>query len=262
MRTIVVTGSASGIGKASADLLLQQGHRVIGVDLQNADINADLSTEEGRAQMVQEVEGATGGSLDAVLACAGIAHPIAKTVSVNYFGAIATLEGLRPMLERGTDPRAAVISSLAATFDALDSIVETCLQGDESAALAAAQAAVDAGGGQEQMIYSSTKRAVARWVRRNAIKPAWAGQGILLNTIGPGLIQTNMTQALIDDPQMMQMMQMMSEMMPQPTGRHGQAQEVARLLVFLISPENSHLVGQMIYIDGGSEASTRGEMMY
>lgn len=43
-RTFVVTGSASGIGAATADLLRDRGFRVIGVDLRDADVMADLST--------------------------------------------------------------------------------------------------------------------------------------------------------------------------------------------------------------------------
>ena len=48
-RTYVVTGAASGIGKATRELLLERGHTVIGVDIRDADVTVDLSTAEGRA---------------------------------------------------------------------------------------------------------------------------------------------------------------------------------------------------------------------
>ena len=248
-RKIVITGSASGIGKATAELLTRQGCRVIGVDLHNADINVDLSTADGRQAMVEGVAEASNGAIDALVAGAGISRPEPLTIAINYFGAIATLEGLRPLLAKGNDPRAATISSIASTQQPNPELVEACLAGDEAAALRVAEGKGDA-------IYGSSKAAVARWVRRHAITEAWAGAGILLNAPAPGLIESPMTQALIDDPAMLQMMH---EIMPMPVGHYGMPNDVAQLLAFLISPQNSFMVGQVIFIDGGAEATTRGD---
>lgn len=92
-RTYVVTGSASGIGKVTAEKLRADGHTVIGVDLKGADINADLTTAEGRAELVARAEELSGGVVDGVLAIAGLVIPAPVTVAVNHFGAVATLEG-------------------------------------------------------------------------------------------------------------------------------------------------------------------------
>jgi len=105
--------------------------------------------------------------------------------------------------------------------------------------------------GKGDLIYASTKVAVTRWARRHAIRSDWAGAGILLNIVAPGLIQTPMTQAMIDDPKTMENFE---GLLPMPIGRYGQPGEVAELIAFLISPENSLMVGQVIYIDSGSEA--------
>ena len=59
------------------------------------------------------------------------------TIKVNYFGAVATLEGLRPLLAAGTDPRAVVISSVASLHPSDPAIVDAALAGDEAAAVAA-----------------------------------------------------------------------------------------------------------------------------
>lgn len=55
MRTVVITGSASGIGQVTAEKLTALGDRVIGVDLHNAAINADLTADAGRTHMVVRV---------------------------------------------------------------------------------------------------------------------------------------------------------------------------------------------------------------
>jgi NAD(P)-dependent dehydrogenase (short-subunit alcohol dehydrogenase family) len=62
-RTYVLSGSASGIGRATKELLESQGHRVIGVDLRNADVIADLGTPAGRDVMIDEVTKKSGGQL-------------------------------------------------------------------------------------------------------------------------------------------------------------------------------------------------------
>ncbi|HEX2171559.1 MAG TPA: SDR family oxidoreductase [Dehalococcoidia bacterium] len=249
-RSIVVTGSAAGIGQATAALLTAAGQRVIGVDRHNAEVIADLATPQGRAAMIAGVQARAGGAIDAVVACAGIARPDGLTVSVNYFGAIVTLEGLRPLLDRGDRPRALAISSITATSPINQYLVEACLRGDEWAALQATQEL-----GHD--IYAATKAAVARWVRQRAIRPEWVGRGILLNAVAPGYIATPMTQSFIHD-----VITQAGQQGTMPIGRPGQPEEIAHLIAFLISPENSYMVGQIVFSDGGLEASSRGDHVW
>ena len=90
------------MGAATAARLTADGHRVIGVDLRDADVLADLGTAEGRAAAVAAVTDAAGGVLDGLVTFAGLG-PLpgrsgALVASVNYFGTIALLEGLPPLL--------------------------------------------------------------------------------------------------------------------------------------------------------------------
>ena len=196
-RTVVITGAASGIGAALARMLTERGDTVIGVDLAGSTIDADLSTDEGREAMITAVTEASGGSIDAVVANAGSAAPTASTVAINYFGTVATLEGLRPLLAKSAAPRAALTSSMASFQPFDEALVDACLAGDEAAALDVAQKLVDEGGGKEQTIYSSTKNAINRWMRTVVPTDDWAGAGIPINAVGPGVIVTPMTEGLL-----------------------------------------------------------------
>lgn len=248
-RVIVITGSASGIGRAARQIIERAGCRVIGVDVHNAEILADLATPAGREAMIAHVTEKTGGVIDGLIVSAGVAVQSPLTVAVNYFGALATLEGLRPMLAKGVQPRAVAVTSVASIDPTDENLVNACLAGDESRAKELAEISGDT-------VYASTKAALARWLRCNATMPDWAGAGILLNGVAPGLIATPMTQGMIDDPKMLKRIE---DMLPMPIGRYGLPEEVGNLLAYLVSPENSLMVGQVLFVDGGSEATIRGD---
>jgi NAD(P)-dependent dehydrogenase (short-subunit alcohol dehydrogenase family) len=255
-RTHVITGAASGIGLATRQLLQQRGDRVIGVDLHDTDVIADLATAEGRASKVADVEKLAGGHVDAIHAVAGLALPVPATVAVNYFGMRATLEGLRPLLADSAAPRAVAVSSMASLLPLDDELVALLTVGDEPAAMARAEVlAVDPAttGG---LIYSSTKKAIAQWIRRTAATTEWAGAGIPLNAVAPGIIATPMTADLTAT---QEARDAVLQMVPMPLNGVAEPVVVAQLLAWLTSEENTHLCGQVVFVDGGSDVVIRGD---
>lgn len=249
-RRTIVTGSASGIGRATADLLRARGGQVIGVDLRDAEVRADLGTRAGRREALESLAAAHPDGVDSVVACAGIAAQRPATVAVNYFGTTALLAGLRPLLARGTDPRAALVASITVTSALDEAIVAACLDGDEERAVARAAEAAP------HEIYPSSKGALARWVRRTCLAPGWADAGIPLNAVGPGVVRTPMTGGLFADPAMKAVM---DEAIPMPLNGYAGPEAVAAALAWLTSPENTHVTGQLLFVDGGAEVALRGE---
>ena len=254
MSTYVVTGAESGIGATTAALLRGQGHRVIGVDRSPSDVTADLSTPEGREDVIRRVADLAPDGIAGFVPCAGIAGLTGVDprllVSVNYFGAIDVLTGLRPLLaraaEKGEQPAVVLLSSNSVTCQPgwASEVAGACLEHDEQKAREAAA------GLQAVNVYPATKAALAYWSRREGIKPAWVGAGIRVNAVAPGLIATPMTQQLRKDPEL----GVFADAYPSAVGRPGRPEEVAATIGFLLSEQAGLIVGTTVFVDGGTDA--------
>lgn len=258
-RTYVVTGSDSGIGAETARRLEDDGGRVIRCGLNDdCDVRADLATVRGRAALVRDVYSRAPGGVDGLALVAALDEPTPMTVRVNYFGTLAVLQGLNPLLQVSGAPRAVIVSSAASLSSADRRIVRACLCCDEVAAIRAAERAVTWKLGRR--IYRSTKVALNRWVRRHAGGPDWAGCGIPLNVIAPGIVDTELVQTtLLADPAMGRVLR---EALPQPLAFPGSIGDVAQTIAWTLGPGNSFMTGQILFVDGGADAALRGEAPY
>ena len=241
------------MGAATTALLQERGYRVIGLDLRNAEVEADLSTQEGRAAALDSAKALASGELHGVAAFAGVSgfagRPGSLVVSTNYFGAVEIFVGLRPLLADTADAAAVAVSSNAATTaPGIDEpLIEACLAADEPAARARAD---EVGG---PAAYAAAKLALARWARRMSTTPDWIGSGITLNAIAPGYVETPLVTEMRADPDG----QAVLDRLPLPISRGGRPEEVAALTAFLLSREARFIVGSLIYIDGGTDAYLR-----
>lgn len=252
-RLFVVTGSASGIGAAVASLLESRGDRVIGVDLKDAAVCADLATPEGRASAIAEVLAlAPEGVIDGVVTCAGLSGIAPILPQVNYFGTTELITGLQAALAASAAPRVVLIGSIAGTQPVDPALVSALLDDDAAAALAITETAI--ADGRPQQLYPSSKNAVTQWARRTAVAPGWADAGIAVNVVAPGVVLSPMTAALVADPKMKQVM---DNAVPMPLHGYAKPEDLARAVVTFLSPELTHVTGQVLYVDGGAEATLR-----
>jgi NAD(P)-dependent dehydrogenase (short-subunit alcohol dehydrogenase family) len=269
-RIYVVTGAASGIGAATASYLRERKGRVLGCDLHDADVIGDLSTVEGRAAMIEGVTRLSGGRIDAIVANAG-GGPPETSLQLNFFGAVATLEGLRPLLAGSSAPRAVAVSSIASLRpDA--GFIEACLTMDENSALAHARSVAAARTATRTHdnplpdavqlpldLYGNAKHALQRWCRRVAVKPEWAGAGIPLNVVALGFFRTPAAEYVLSDPPSSAAM---AKMIPLRGAYPGRPEEAAAMLAWCVSPANSQMTGQIIFLEGGFECLARGERVW
>ncbi|WP_460429183.1 SDR family oxidoreductase [Amycolatopsis endophytica] len=237
---IAVTGSASGIGAAVASSLRAIGHEVIGVDLRDAEVCADLSAVDGRKAAVSGVL-ERSGELDGLVVCAGVGPHVPDPmmiVEVNYRGAIAVLDGLFPAL-RGA---AVAVSSSASTMTKWAE--NPISRGEEAAALA------EAGQYAGHLAYSWSKNALTVAVRQRVSQ--WGAAGVRLNTVAPGAVDTPLLQAGLGSRFGDAIRNYRA-----PISRHGRPDEIASLIRYLLGPDAGYIHGAQFLIDGGSDALLR-----
>lgn len=253
MGTYAMTGGATGIGAAIKQRLREEGHRVIVVDIKDADIIADLSHRDGRQAAIEAIREAAADGLDGLITCAGLGSNVPNRqliTQVNYFGTVELIAGLRASLaaRRGA---VVLISSNSAPMNKSPEFVNLLLSGAAAEALSFSETI------ETQEVYSGTKRAVAHWMRRNAAD--YAAAGIRMNAVAPGYTQTPMTEQVENDPTYGPAIK--DFMASIPVGFPGKPEDQAAATSFLLSPEARFICGSVLFVDGGHDAVFRPDQV-
>lgn len=244
-KVAVITGGACGIGLACARRFTQEGARVVLADINPAQGEKALETlqsdrvsfelcdvgDSAQVERLMRTALERHGRLDTVIANAGIVHAcpvldlseddLDRVLRVNLKGVILTGQwAARLMIKQAFDAdgsRGTIInmSSVNAVMTIPD-IASYCV----------------------------AKGGVNQWTKALAL--SLAKDGIRVNGIGPGSINTEMFQSVAGDPQKLK-----GVLSRTPMGRPGEPDEIAKVAVFLASPYSSYMTGQTLYPDGG-----------
>ncbi len=259
MGTYAITGSASGMGRETAQRLRGEGHTVIGVDIKDAEVVADLSTSDGRQRAAGGVLEASGGTLDGAVLAAGLGPSPGRDrprqiAQVNYLGVVDLLVAWRPALAAAERAKVVVVSSNSTTtVPAVPRrTVRALLAHDAEKAVRSVRLL---GPAAPTMMYAASKIAVSRWVRRHAVLPEWAGSGVRLNALAPGAIMTPLLQEQLSDPRQARAVRSF----PVPVGGFGEASHMADWMCFMLSDSADFLCGSIVFVDGGTDAYFRSD---
>ena len=216
--------------------------------------------------------GLAPAGIDGLVLAEDVSSPPVDAIHANYFGTLAALAGLRTQLRRKPNPRVVVLSSSSTLAAGDEAVVAACLRGEEEAAHHTAERAIAAGRGAA--LHRSSQIALNRWVRQSATSDEWAGTGVVLNVLAPGVVaaedggpEAAGSEAARHDssgraPSDPDRDRMLTAVLPQPLGFPGPAQAVADAIAWLVSEENSFMAGQVIFLDGGSDAALRSDGPY
>lgn len=241
-KSVVVTGAASGIGRAAAERLSRGGWNVLAVDL-NADLldwtegtenvsamNADISSEDANRRIADEADRLFGG-LDAAIFNAGITgggsiedmptENFQRVFAINMIGPVLGIRAVLPLLRRR-----------------------------EGASIVVTSSTMGLGGDSENWAYGMAKHALIGLVRSLSRELGW--ENIRINALCPGPTKTGMTG-------------MIEEVAPAhydllkravPLQRWAESGEMASVIEFLVSPAASYVTGHAMVADGGTMVGT------
>lgn len=240
-RRAIVTGAASGLGRACVEALQARSYAVAVLDARQVrGLGAehvsvcDVSDVDAVAKAVNEAVDALGG-LDATVHCAGIfpeqslpLHALPpgtweRTIAVNLTGAYAVARAVLPALVRS---RGALVLTAS-------------VAGQQPQAGAAA--------------YAASKAGVAALARATALE--YAHLGVRVNAISPGWMDTAMAEPVLSRSALRERVERAI-----PVGRVATPEEVAAAVAWLLSEDAAYVTGQDIVLDGGlSHAAYLGE---
>lgn len=223
-RTCVITGGTSGIGKATAEILKADGWEIVATGFTDEELAANQGSRHLDVRDTAAVEAffAEFDSLDGLVNAAGVGavgeamsqEAFDTTIDINLTGTFRCCRAAYPALAHS---RGAIVN-IASVLGFVSNI--------------------------NVPAYSAAKAGVVNMTR--SLGARWGRDGVRVNAVAPGYIETPMTEAIrADNERTVQVMDRTK------LGRMGQPEEVGQLIVWLLSEKASFVTGSTHIVDGG-----------
>ena len=247
-RTAIITGAASGIGRAASKLFAAEGASMVIADRADAIVEtaAAIVAAGGKAVALK------GDAGDETFVKALVARAQSEFGGLDVFWANAGISGgFSPLDEQTADYWTEILRvNLIGPFLAVKHASAAMIpNGKGSIICTASVAGIRSGAGGPA--YSASKAGVVSLVQ-TACNELY-GTGVRVNAIAPGLIETGMTKPIFDGARARGNEARIGQL--NPTTRYGQPEEIARAGLFLASDDASYVNGQTIAVDGGLSSS-------
>ncbi len=231
-KTVVVTGGTGGIGAGVAQVLSDAGYRVVAASNSQAEIDAFETADSVEARLLDVTD---------------------NNAVQNFFAGFDALHGL-------VNCAGVLIRGEEYDIDVFQKVIDVNLTGTMRCCLAAKPKLAKTGGaivntasmlsffgGPLVPAYSASKGGVAQLTK--ALAGGWADDGIRVNAVAPGWIETEMTRGLREQPARSDAI-----LGRTPLNRWGKTQEVGALVKWLLSDDASFVTGSVYPVDGGYSA--------
>jgi NAD(P)-dependent dehydrogenase (short-subunit alcohol dehydrogenase family) len=242
-KVALVTGAGSGIGRASATGFAASGARVVVSDVNEAGGNetVEMIISAGGTAVFQKCDVSDGGQVKAL-----VARALSEFDGLDFAHNNA---GINSMMANEYDDEIwakSVAVNLTGVMQCMREESEVMLKAGTGAIVNTSSINGLVGNGA-QPGYVATKHGVVGLTRHGALR--WARQGIRVNAVCPGVVETGMTAPLAANPEMRKVLDGMT-----PMGRMGRPEEISSAVLWLCSDQASFVTGHALVIDGGATA--------
>lgn len=246
-RRVVVTGAASGMGEATARLLVRHGAEVHALDVKepSVDVKSYVRTDLLDAASIDAAVEAIGGPVDALFSCAGLGQtfPNEDILTVNFVGPRHLIEAMLPSIS----PGGAVVTIASVAGMMWQQVLPSYQELLQTSSFAEGRVWCEAHAADIGEGYHVSKMAMTAYTMLQCKR--FAERGVRINTLSPGPTDTPMMPYFEKA-----MGKEFMDSLPVPLGRKSTAEEQAVALLFLNSPAATYLTGANLFNDGGMTA--------